>query len=142
ECFWAAGTHAPQQIQSVLLTVKPVVEQAKGGCHGLKCLQLVQSVLSVTPLGGKRTYNTLVGPVEGSAVQMAGLGDKATWANGALTVLANATAFQVRIGSGAESAQYLQDCEKLARHVLDRLGSAPSSVPPGSIRAGAQGDQS
>jgi hypothetical protein len=138
ECFWAVGTHAPQRVESVLLTIKPIVQQAESGCHGLKCLQLVQSVLSITPLASNRTYAMLVGPVEGTAVQIAGLGNKATWANGALTVLANATAFQVRIGSGAQSTQYLQDCEKLARYVLDRLGSSPDgSAPAGSAPAPA-----
>ena len=129
ECFWALDSHVPQPAQGVLLTVKTLAEGAKTGCRGIRCLQIVQTALSFTPLARDQTYATLVGPVEGAAVEIAGLGDKATWANGALTVLTHASAFQVRIGSGPESQQYLRDCEKLARHVLDRIGSAPQPSP-------------
>jgi hypothetical protein len=131
ECFWAVGGHMPQPAQGVLLTVKPVVERAKGGCRDLNCLKLAQSVLSLTPIGNDPTYSTLVGPVEGTAIEIAGLGNKATWANGVLTVLSNAAAFQVRIGSGADSQQYLQDCEKLAKYVLDRMGTASPQAAGG-----------
>ena len=131
ECFWAVDSHAPQAAQGVLLTVKTLAENAKGGCRGLKCLWIAQTALSFTPLASNRIYSTLVGPAEGTAIEIAGLGNKATWANGALTVLPNTSACPVRIGSGPDSQQYLRNCENLARHVLDHMasGSQPSPTP-------------
>jgi len=141
ECLWAAASHAPLPIQNILLTVKPITQGAKLHCKGFTCLQLVQSVLDMTPLANNQTYATLVGPVESSAVQIAGLGNKAMWANGALTVLASAAAFQLKLGGSADTSQYLQGSEDLAKLILSRMGQSGSqpAIPSQAIPGAAAG---
>jgi hypothetical protein len=92
------------------------VQAPKAACHGFGCLHVVQSVLGIPGVPGlppqfSEAFN--------DAQLIAGLGDKAAWKDGRLTVVKADMAFQLFVRGSASPA--LSTSEALARDVLARL---------------------
>lgn len=114
ECTWPVASRSGGQPQSVVVTEQPV--HAQSACHGLGCLNAVTSVLGSHGLPG------LPGQFGGAfndAQMISGLGDRASWKDGKLTVLRADMAFQVLVNGSASPA--LAASEALARDVLLRV---------------------
>lgn len=116
ECLWAGVVHTSGPAQQVLLTVD-AAQAAKSGCRGLGCLSIVQSVTDYIP--GMSSFNRAVGTAE-DVEYITGLGDKAAWKNGQLTVLKQGVVFGLDV-SAAHSSSALAASELLARTVLTRI---------------------
>lgn len=117
ECLWAASAHGSGPARQVLLAVD-VAQAAKSGCRGLQCLWIVQTVTGYIP--GMSNFNRAVGTAE-DVEYITGLGDKAAWKNGWLTVLKSAVVFRLEVSASPSSAGALNVSEALARTVLTRL---------------------
>jgi hypothetical protein len=90
--------------------------KAQTACHGFNCLHIVQSVLGVPGVPGlppqfAEAFN--------DAQMLSGLGDKAAWKDGRLTVVKADMAFQLFVRGSASPT--LATSEALARDVLTRL---------------------
>lgn len=117
ECAWAVASHAGAPARNVVLIMQPV-QHGGGGCHGLGCLSIVQSVFNAHVLPGLPSQ---FADAFQDAQLISGLGDKASWKDGRLTVLRADMAFQLFVrGSGSPA---LTASEALARDVLYRLGT-------------------
>lgn len=116
ECLWAATSHDSGPARQVLLAVD-VAQAAKSGCKGLQCFWIVQTVAGYIP--GMSNFNRAVGTAE-DVEYITGLGDKAAWKNGWLTVLKQAVVFRLDV-SAAPSSSALGVSEDLARTVLTHL---------------------
>jgi len=114
ECAWAVASHAGTPARSVLLTLQPV--QAAQGCHGLSCLHVVQSVMGIP---GVPNLPPAMSSAFTDAQILSGLGDKAAWKDGKLTVLKADMAFQLLVLGSHSPA--LATSESLARTVLYHL---------------------
>jgi hypothetical protein len=115
ECAWSVASHAGAPAQNVVLVMQNV-QAPKAACHGFGCLHVVQSVLGIPGVPGlppqfSEAFN--------DAQLIAGLGDKAAWKDGRLTVVKADMAFQLFIRGSASPA--LSTSEALARDVLARL---------------------
>ncbi len=117
ECAWAVASHAGGPAQSVLLMMQPM-QSPKKACKGLTCLSVVQSVLNVPGVPGlpPQFSNAFA-----DAQLISGLGDKASWKDGRLTVLKADMAFQLLVHGSASPA--LDTSEALARDVLYRVAT-------------------
>ena len=113
ECAWAVASHAGGAARTVFLTVEPVAQKA--ACHGLGCLSVVQSVLNVPGVPGVPAQ---FAEAFNDAQMIAGLGDKAAWKDGKLTVVKADMAFQLFVRGSASPA--LSTSESLARTILER----------------------
>ncbi len=89
ECAWAVASHSGAPARTVLLTMQPI--QAATTCHGLGCLHIVQSVLGIP---GIPNLPPVLSQAFTDAQMLSGLGDKAAWKDGKLTVLKADMAFQ------------------------------------------------
>ena len=116
ECLWASVVHTSGPTQQVLLTVD-AAQAAKSGCKGLQCLSIVQAVTGYIP--GLSSFNSAVGTAE-DVEYITGLGDKAAWKNGQLTVLKQGIVFGLDV-TAAHSSNSLATSEELARTVLTRI---------------------
>src|SRR5579883_1482260 len=116
ECSWAVAPHSGAPAQNVVLVMQPVSQS--GGCHGFGCLGAVKSFLGSHGVPGlpPQFSNAF-----DDAQLIAGLGDKASWKDGRLTVLRADTAFQVLV-HGSQSPS-LGVSEALARDVLYRIAT-------------------
>ncbi len=112
ECAWAVASHAGAPAQNVVLLAQPV-NATQAACHGLKCLSAVTSVLGSHGLPGVPGQ---FADAFNDAQLISGLGDKASWKDGKLTVLRADMAFQVLVHGTASPA--LSTSEALARDVL------------------------
>lgn len=114
ECSWTVASHAGAPARNVVLVAQPV-HAAPAACHGFSCLSAVTSVIAshVPGLPGQfaAAFN--------DAQMISGLGDKASWKDGTLTVLRADMAFQVLVHGSASPA--LATSEALARDVLLRV---------------------
>ncbi len=115
ECAWAVASHTHGVARNILLVMQPV---HAAPCHGFSCLHVVQSVLNLPGLPGipaqfSEAFN--------DAQLIAGLGDKASWKDGRLTVLKAGMAFQLLVHQNGSPV--LATSETLARVVLDHLGT-------------------
>lgn len=115
ECAWAVASHAGAPARTVSLVMQPV-QAAKTACHGLGCLHIVQSVLDVAGVPG---LPSAFSEAFSDAQLISGLGDKASWKDGRLTVVRADMAFQLLVHGTASPA--LATSEALARDVLYRL---------------------
>lgn len=116
ECAWAVASHASGATRNVLLVMQPVA--SKTACHGFGCLSVVQSVLGSHGLPGLPSQFS---DAFTDAQMISGLGDKASWKDGRLTVLRADMAFQLLVhGSGSPA---LNASEALARDVLYRVAT-------------------
>ncbi len=116
ECAWAVSSHGGAPARTVVLTMHPV--QAATACHGFGCLRAVQSVLGVPgvpnlPPGLSSAFT--------DAQMLSGLGDKASWKEGTLTVVKADMAFQLLVQGSRSPA--LAASETLARAVLNHLST-------------------
>jgi|GEM_PF-637510 len=114
ECSWAVASHAGAPAQNVVLIAQNV--STKPTCHGLNCLRVVQSVLGPA-------IPSLPGPLADAftgAELISGLGDKAAWKDGRLTVVKADIAFQLLVHSPSPA---LATSEALARDVLYRVAT-------------------
>jgi hypothetical protein len=114
QCAWAVASHSGGAARTVLLTMQHV--QPATACHGFGCLHLVQSVLGVPglpslPPGLSQAFT--------DAQMLSGLGDKAAWKDGKLTVLKADMAFQLLVQGSRSPA--LATSQALARTVLYHL---------------------
>lgn len=114
ECAWAVASHAGAPARSVLLMMQPV-QEAKT-CRGLGCLHIVQSVIGIP---GLPSLPPVMSEAFSDAQMLSGLGDKAAWKDGKLTVLKADMAFQLLV-QGSHSPT-LATSEALARTVLYHL---------------------
>ncbi len=114
ECSWAVASHGGTAAQSVVLTTQ-AVGTAKTGCHGLNCISAVQSVLGPAHVA----LPAQIADGFNDAQIIGGLGDKAGWKDGRLTVIKADMAFQLFVRGSASPA--LATSESLARDVLTRL---------------------
>ncbi|HZZ64878.1 MAG TPA: hypothetical protein VFE17_05220 [Candidatus Baltobacteraceae bacterium] len=114
ECAWAVASRAGAPAQNVLLVMQPVAA-AKTGCHGFSCLSVVQSVLGSHVPGVPSQFSEAFN----DAQLISGLGDKASWKDGRLTVLRADMGFQLLVHGNGSPA--LNTSEALARDVLYRL---------------------
>ncbi len=111
ECAWAVASHAGAPAQDVVLVAQSVPTTA--ACHGLSCLNAVASAL------GSHVVPQLPGAFAeafNDAQMISGLGDKASWKDGKLTVLRADMAFQLLVHG--TSSRGLATSETLARDVL------------------------
>lgn len=116
ECAWAVASHAGSGAQRVLLGVETA--RAAKSCRGLSCVFMAQSVLSLANISA---FSPGIMEALSDAQIIAGLGDKAGWKNGALTVLKNEIAFRLVVSGAGSDARRLAISEALARDVLTRL---------------------
>ncbi|MBV8637585.1 MAG: hypothetical protein JO322_05825 [Candidatus Eremiobacteraeota bacterium] len=114
ECSWAVASHAGAPAQTVVLTTQAVTP-AKTGCHGLNCLSTVTQALGPA----MPSMPSQIASAFNDAQTISGLGDKAAWKDGTLTVVKADTAFQLLVRGSASPA--LATSETLARDVLGRL---------------------
>ncbi len=114
ECSWAVASHAGAPAQTVVLTTQ-AVDTAKTACHGLSCINAVQSVLGPAHAALPSQINDAFT----DAQLVSGLGDKAAWKDGRLTVVKADLAFQLFVRGSASPA--LATSESLARDVLVHL---------------------
>jgi hypothetical protein len=98
----------------VLLTIQPV--QAAKTCRGFGCLHIVQSVMGIP---GLPSLPPALSEAFADAQMLSGLGDKAAWKDGKLTVLKADMAFQLLVQGSRSST--LATSEALARTVLNHL---------------------
>lgn len=114
QCAWAVASHGGTAAQSVVLTTQTV--SAKPSCRGLSCLHIVQAALgSAMP-----SLPSAFGDAFADAEMISGLGDKAAWKDGRLTVVKADMAFQLLVHSPSPA---LATSEALARDVLYRVGT-------------------
>jgi hypothetical protein len=114
ECAWAVASHTGGPARTVLLTMQPV--QAAPKCRGFSCLHVVQSVMGVP---GLPNLPPALSEAFTDAQILSGLGDKAAWKDGKLTVVKADMAFQLLVQGSRSPA--LSTSEALARDVLLRL---------------------
>ena len=115
ECLWAAAAHGNEATSQVLLAID---QGTKSGCRGLQCLSIVQTVTSYIP--GMNAFNSAVGSAQ-NVIYITGLGDKAAWKDGWLTVLKQAVVFRLEVSGSQSSTGALPVSETLARAVLGHL---------------------
>ncbi len=115
ECAWAVASHAGAPAQNVVL-VAQAVHPGPAACHGFSCLSAVTSVLGSHGLPGVPGQ---FADAFNDAQLISGLGDKASWKDGKLTVLRADMAFQLLVHGTASPA--LSTSEALARDVLVRV---------------------
>ncbi len=115
ECEWAAATHGGAPARKVVLVMQSI-PTARAPCRGLSCLRAVQSVLGVPGVPGLPPQ---LSQAFSDAQTLEGLGDKAAWKDGRLTVVKADMAFQLFVH--ATGSQALATSETLARAVLNRL---------------------
>ena len=113
ECAWAVASHAGAPAENVVLVMQPA--QAATACRGLRCLSAVASLVGAHGIPGVPAQ---FADAFNDAQLISGLGDKASWKDGRLTVLRADMAFQLLVhGSGSPA---LNASEALARDVLYR----------------------
>jgi hypothetical protein len=115
ECAWAVTAHGAAPARNVVLVMQSV-QSAKAACRGLSCLHVVQSVLGITGLPGLPPQFS---EAFTDAQILSGLGDRAAWKDGRLTVVKADVAFQLLVH--ASGSPVLATSETLARAVLAHL---------------------
>jgi hypothetical protein len=115
ECLWAAAAHGAGATSQVLLAID---QGTKSGCKGIQCLSIVQAVTSYIP--GMNAFNSAIGNAQ-NVMYITGLGDKAAWNDGWLTVLKQAVVFRLEVSGSQSSSGALPVSETLARAVLAHL---------------------
>src|ERR1700674_391627 len=100
--------------------------QSKPVCKGINCLWLAHSVTSSlgVNLPGSQLFDQAMSTA-GQVQTITGLGEKAGWANGLLTVLQNNVLYKVKVGGLASSQLALNASELIARGALNRTHAAP-----------------
>jgi hypothetical protein len=118
ECVWAVGNKTGVPGQQFALTVQTVgqLQQAHGMARIGVLLQAVQSIPGV-PVPN----NPVVTRAFADAQVVVGLGDKAGWKSGTLSVLKNETLFQVNAVGQTTDADSLKAATSIAKVALNNL---------------------
>jgi len=125
ECVWAATSRVqgavPPQVMFALQ-----MGQSKPACKGINCLWLAHSVTSSlgVNLPGSQLFDRAMSTA-GQVQMITGLGEKAGWANGLLTVLQNNVLYKVKVGGLKSSQLALDASELIARGALNRTHASP-----------------
>ena len=114
QCAWAVASHSSAPARNVVLTVQAV--QPPAACHGLSCLHIVQQI---TGMPGVPGVPAQFAEAFNDAQMIEGLGDKAAWKDGRLTVVKAGIAFQLLVQGSRSPA--LATSETLARAIIDNL---------------------
>ncbi len=120
ECVWAIGNKAGTPGQQVALTVQTVnqVQQAHGMARFGALLSAVQNIPGV-PL----PPSPVVQHAFADAQIVVGLGDKAGWKNGTLSVLKNETLLQVNATGQSTDSESLTVCKSIAKSALTNINT-------------------
>jgi len=120
ECVWAIGNKAGTPGQQIAYTVQTVgaVQQAHGMARFGSILGAVQGIPGV-PL----PQSALVQRAFADAQVIVGLGDRAGWKNGTLSVLKNETLFQVNATGQSTDSDSLAVCKSVAESALTNLNT-------------------
>lgn len=118
ECLWAVGGKAGAPGQQIALTVTTVekVQQAHGLARFGALLSAAQSIPGVTI-----PQTPAVTHAFADAQIIVGLGDKAGWKNGTLSVLKNETLLQVSATGEATDSQALKVSKSVAKSALTNM---------------------
>ena len=118
ECVWTVAGKAGSGPQSVIFNI----ENANNArhCRGLACLAAVQSVMGNVP-GMPSQFSSAINTAMQGAQVVNGIGQRAGWKNGALTVINAQQAFNIQVNSGGNDSQRLATSETLARDVIARM---------------------
>ena len=118
ECVWAIGGKNGVGGQQVALTVTTVekVHQA----HGLAKLGVLLSAAQSIP-GAPLPQSPLVTKAFSDAQIVVGLGDKAGWKNGTLSVLKNETLLKISATGQATDSDSLKVSKSIAKSALTNL---------------------
>jgi len=121
ECVWAIGNKAGTPGQQVALTVQTVgqVEHA----HGMARFGAILSAVQNIP-GAPLPQSPVVQHAFADAQIVVGLGDKAGWKNGTLSVLKNETLLQVNATGQSTDSDSLAVCKSVAKSALTNLNTA------------------
>ncbi|MDQ6933329.1 MAG: hypothetical protein M3160_09180 [Candidatus Eremiobacteraeota bacterium] len=120
QCLWAVAAHGSATPAQTVLLVLDANEMKKSPCRGLSCLGLARSIVGMIP------GVNIPAPMEAAfadAQLISGLGDKAAWKNGWLTVVKDQVAFQLLVQAPAASQSQLEVSQILAQNVLTRLST-------------------
>jgi hypothetical protein len=120
ECVWAIGNKAGTPGQQVALTVQTVsqVQQA----HGMARFGAILSAVQNIP-GAPIPQSPVVQHAFADAQIVVGLGDKAGWKNGTLSVLKNETLLQVNATGQATDSESLTVCKSVAKSALTNINT-------------------
>jgi hypothetical protein len=129
ECLWAA-TSRMQGVVPPQVLFGLQIAQSKPACRGINCLWMAHSITSSlgVNLPGSQLFDHAMSTA-GEVQYITGLGEKAGWANGLLTVLQNNVLYKVQIGGLATSQLALDASELIARHALNRAQTPPTAPP-------------
>ncbi len=122
ECVWAIASRAGAPGEQVALTLQ-VVDRVKQTHGFMQRLATVMSAAGAIP--GLPLANPLIAQAFSDAQLISGIGDRAGWKDGVLSVLRDRLLFNIRISGSGPNEQRLADAETLARDVVARLESTP-----------------
>ncbi len=118
ECVWAIGNKAGVAGQQVALTVQ-TVDQVKQA-HGIAKFGAILSAVQGIP-GVSLPSNPVVTRAFADAQVVVGLGDRAGWKNGTLSVLKNEMLFAVNVTGQQNDDRSLLVAKSVARAALSHM---------------------
>jgi hypothetical protein len=118
ECVWAVGNKAGVPGQQVALTVQ-TIDQVKQA-HGIARFGAILSAVQGIP-GVPMPSNPVVTRAFADAQVVVGLGDRAGWKNGTLSVVKNEVLFQVNVTGQPTDAQSLTVAKSVAKAALQNM---------------------
>jgi len=121
ECVWAIGNKAGTPGQQVALTVQTVNQVQKA--HGMARFGAILGAVRNIP-GAPLPQSAVVQHAFADAQIVVGLGDKAGWKNGTLSVLKNETLLQVNATGQSSDSESLTVCKSVARSALTNVNTA------------------
>jgi len=118
ECVWAIGSKAGVPGQQVALTLQ-TIDQVKQ-THGIARLGAILSAVQNIP-GVPVPSNPIVTHAFADAQIVAGLGDRAGWKNGTLSVLKSELMLQVNVTGQSTDAESLNVAKAVAKAALQNM---------------------
>ena len=118
ECVWAIGNKAGVPGQQVALTVQ-TIDQVKQA-HGLARLGAILSAIQNIP-GVPMPSNPIVSRAFADAQIVVGLGDRAGWKNGTLSVVKSELLLQVNVTGQPTDAESLKVAKSVAKAALQNM---------------------
>ncbi len=123
QCLWNVAARGNVPVASSIVLVMNAAQTAKAPCRGFGCLGMARAIVGMIP--GVHELPPQVDVAFSDAQLVTGLGDRASWKNGWLTVVKDQLTFGLLVQSSASSRSRLALSEGLARDVIGRLPSAP-----------------